>query len=180
MPLVAFNFEMNRILNYSILQFAITYQSGQQSPAICGVKQSELQGMAVSVVVFQPHYTSFHFHALRRIALVLYVVVVTFTNRVWDIEAVRLVFKSLRPLKISVLYFNRVDDGSSRCIDERYSGRPAVTAPSRFIRAGIRRLRILLRIRWVLRRIYHPENQRPVRTAFRSQRLFLNNHGARR
>src|SRR5215470_18677279 len=129
MTVVAFNFEINLIPNHSVLPFAVAYQGGQQSHAICGVKQSELQGMAVSVVVFQPHYTSFHFHALRRIALVLYVVVVTFTDRVWDIEAVRLVFKSLHPLKMPILYFNRVDDSSSRCIDERYSCRPAVTAP---------------------------------------------------
>src|SRR5215510_12314154 len=180
MPLVAFNFEIYLVLHYSILPFAVAYQSSQQSHAISGVKQSELQGLAVSVVVFQPHYTCFHFRALRRIAIVLHVVVVTFTDRVWDIEAVRLVFKSLHPLKMSILYFNRVDDGSSRCVDERYSGRPAVTAPSRFIRARIRLLRILLRIRWILRRVYHPENQRPVRIAFRSQRLFLNNYSARR
>src|SRR5262245_25735689 len=180
MPLVAFNFEMNRILNYSILQFAITYQSGQQSPAICGVKQSELQGLAVSVVVFQPHYTSFHFHPLRRIALGFYVIVVSFTDRVWDSEAVRLVLKSLHVLKISALYFNRVDDGSSPCIEQRYSGGPTVITPSRFIRAHIRDLRILLGARRILRRIYHPEDQRPVRMAFRFQRLFLNNHSARR
>src|SRR5215475_827134 len=159
---------MNRILNYSVLPFAITYQSGQQSPAICGVKQSELQGLAVSVVVFQPHYTGFHFHPPRRISLALYVVVVAFTDRVWDGEAVRLVLGSLRALKISTLYFNRVDDGSSPCIEQRYSGRPAVITPSRFIRAHIRRLWIHLRVRRILRRIYHPENQRPVRMLFRS------------
>src|SRR5215813_12386705 len=103
MTVVAFNFEINLILNHSVLPFAVTNQSGQQSHAICGVKQSELHGLAISVVVFQPHYTSLHYHALRRIALVLYVVVVTFTDRIWDIEAVRLVFKSLHPLKMSIL-----------------------------------------------------------------------------
>src|SRR5215470_12855561 len=155
MTVVAFNFEINLILNHSVLPFAVANQSGQQSHAICGVKQSELQSLAVSVVVFQPHHISLHFLALQRgslafflalLRIALYVVVVTFTDRVWDIEAVCLVLKTLHSLKMSILYPNRVDDGSSRCIEQRYSGRPAVTAPSRFIRAHIRFFRILLSV----------------------------------
>src|SRR5215813_650450 len=155
MPIVAFDYEINWILNYSILPFAITYQSGLQSHARCSVKQGELQSFAISVVIFQPHYMRLNFlalqhrsfalfHALLRIAF--YVVVVAFTNRIWDIEAVCLVLKTLRILKMFILYLDCVDNGSSRCIQQRYSGRPAVTASSRYIRAGIRLLRVLLRI----------------------------------
>src|SRR5262249_11103581 len=132
---------------------------------------------------------SLHFLALRRRSLALYlafwhialyVVVVTFTDRVWDIEAVCLVLKSFHTLKMPILYLNRVNDGSSRCIEQRYSGRPAVTTPSCFIRAGIRLLRVLLRIRKILGWIYHPEDQRSVRMAFRFQGLLFNDYCARR
>src|SRR5262245_52325734 len=116
-------------MNYSISPFAIANQSGLHFVACFLAKQSELQSFAVSVIVLQPHNMWRRLLALRRIAL--YSVEEAFTNRVWDLQGV---------LALIVLYLNCIDDGSSLCIEQRYSGRPIVVAAPCLTYAGIRKI----------------------------------------